>query len=87
MSPILDKAISKKLVSIAKENNMPYQTEVMGGRTGTNGDVISISKSGVKTGLVSIPLRNMHSDVEIIDINDIENVCDLLQKYILGGNA
>ena len=66
---------------------MPYQTEVMGGRTGTNGDVISISKSGVKTGLVSIPLRNMHSDVEIIDINDIENVCDLLEKYILGGNA
>ncbi len=87
MSPILDKAISKKLVLIAKENNMPYQTEVMGGRTGTNGDAVSVSKSGVKTGLVSIPLRNMHSDVEIIDINDIENVCDLLEKYILGGNA
>lgn len=87
MSPALDKAISKKLVSIAKENNLPYQTEVMGGRTGTNGDVISISKSGVKTGLVSIPLRNMHTDVEIIDIKDIENVCDLLEKYILGGNA
>ncbi len=87
MSPILDKTISKKLVSIAKENNMPYQTEVMGGRTGTNSDVISISKSGVKTGLVSIPLRNMHTDCEIIDIKDIENVCDLLEKYILGGNA
>lgn len=87
MSPILDKAISKKLVSIAKENNMPYQTEVMGGRTGTNGDAVSVSKSGVKTGLVSIPLRNMHSDVEIIDVKDIKNVCDLLEKYILGGNA
>ncbi len=87
MSPILDKAVSNKLVSTAKENNLPYQTEVMGGRTGTNGDVISISKSGVKTGLVSIPLRNMHTDVEIIDIKDIENVCDLLENYILkGGN-
>ena len=63
MSPILDKTISKKLVSIAQENSLPYQTEVMGGRTGTNGDVISVSKSGVKTALVSIPLRNMHSDV------------------------
>ena len=41
----------------------------------------------VKTGLVSIPLRNMHSDVEIIDVKDIKNVCDLLEKYILGGNA
>ena len=87
MSPVLDKGISKKLIAIAKENNMPYQTEVMGSRTGTNGDVISISKSGVKTGLVSIPLRNMHTDVEIVDIKDIENVCDLLEKYILGGNA
>lgn len=87
MSPILDKTISKKLVSIAQENSLPYQTEVMGGRTGTNGDVISVSKSGVKTALVSIPLRNMHTDVEIVDIKDIENVCDLLEKYILGGNA
>ncbi len=87
MSPILDKNIFKKLVAVAKENNLNYQTEVMGGRTGTNGDVVSVSKSGVKTGLVSIPLRNMHSDVEIIDIKDIENVCDLLECYILkGGN-
>ncbi len=87
MSPILDKKLWKQLVSVAQENNLPYQTEVMGGRTGTNSDVISISKSGVKTGLVSIPLRNMHSDVEIVDIKDIENVCDLLENYILGGHA
>ena len=87
MSPILDKNISKKLVAVAKENNLPYQTEVMGGRTGTNGDVISVNKSGVKTGLVSIPLRNMHSDVEVIDLKDIENVCDLLEQYILKGGA
>jgi len=85
MSPVLDKAISKKLVATAKENNLSYQTEVMGSSTGTNSDVISISKSGVKTALVSIPLRNMHSDVEIIDIKDIENVCDLLENYILKG--
>lgn len=87
ISPILDKTIYKKLMSIATENDLPYQTEVMSGRTGTNSDVISISKTGIKTSLVSIPLRNMHSDVEIIDINDIENICDLLEKYILkGGN-
>lgn len=88
MSPVLDKQISKKLIQTANDCKLPYQTEVMGSRTGTNGDVISISKSGVKTGLVSIPLRNMHSDVEIVDISDIENVCDLLENYILkGGNA
>lgn len=84
-SPVLDKQLSKALVTVAKENGIPYQSEVMGGRTGTNSDVISISKSGVKTGLVSIPLRNMHTDVEIIDICDIENVCCLLENYILKG--
>ena len=88
MSPILDKNIWKKLIAVAEENNLSYQTEVMGRSTGTNSDVISINKSGVKTGLVSIPLRNMHTDVEIIDIKDIENVCNLLENYILkGGNA
>ncbi len=87
MSPILDKAISKKLIDTEKQNNLPYQTEIMGGRTGTNADVISTSKSGVKTALVSIPLRNMHTDCEIIDIKDIENVCNLLENYILGGNS
>ena len=87
MSPVLDKSISRKLVTIATENDLAYQTEVMGSRTGTNGDVISVSKSGVKTGLVSIPLRNMHSDVEIIDLKDIENICDLLEKYVLNGGV
>ena len=87
VSPTLDKQISKTLIKLAEESDMPYQTEVMNGRTGTNGDTISISKSGVKTGLISIPLRNMHTDVEIVDIKDIENVCDLLYAYVTKGGA
>lgn len=84
-SPILNTEITKRLESIAKENNIPFQTEVMGGRTSTDSDVISISRSGVKTGLLSIPLRNMHSSVETADLNDIVSVCDILEKYILSG--
>ncbi|MDO4608202.1 MAG: M28 family peptidase [Clostridia bacterium] len=85
ISPVLDKELSNKLADIAKENNIPYQLEVMGGATGTNSDVISISKSGVKTGLISIPLRNMHTDVETVCIDDLISVCDLLEQYVLGG--
>ncbi len=87
ISPILDKGISNKLINIAKENNILYDTEVMGRATGTNSDVISVSRCGVKTGLVSIPLRNMHTDVEVVDIKDIEAVADLLCEYILKGGA
>lgn len=87
ISPVLDRAVSKKMTDIAKANEIPHQLEVMAGRTGTNSDVISLNKSGVKTSLLSIPLRNMHSDVEIIDTADITAVCDLIEQYILGGAA
>ncbi len=87
ISPVLDKGISNKLLNVAKEKENHYQTEVMGGRTSTNADVISLNKDGVKTGLISIPLRNMHTDCEVLDITDIESVCDILENYILLGGV
>lgn len=85
VSPVIDRAVSDKLINLAKEKNIPYQTEVMGTSTHTDADIISVTKSGVKTGLVSIPLRNMHTDSEIISLSDIKSVCDLLEAYIKGG--
>lgn len=85
ISPVIDCGISDKLIRIANENGIPYQTEVMGKSTGTDADVISVTKSGVRTGLISIPLRNMHTDCEIISTSDIKSVCDLLYAYIKGG--
>lgn len=89
-SPILDKDISNQLVDVAKENNIPYQVEVMGGgHTGTNADVISISEGGIKTALISIPEKYMHSPIEIVDLTDVENVAKLIVSYIMakvGGN-
>lgn len=87
ISPVLDRKISNKLKSAAESNEIAYQTEVMGGRTSTNADVISITKTGVRTGLISIPLRNMHTDCEVLDIKDIESVCDILENYIMQGGV
>ena len=87
ISPVLCRDISDKLISISKENKLKYQTEVMGGRTSTNADVISVSKCGVKTGLISIPLRNMHTPNEVVDLEDIKSVCDILEKYIMSGGV
>ncbi len=81
-SPILDKENAKELVSVAEKNEIPYQIEVMNGRTGTNADVITISESGIKCSLISIPLKNMHSPVEVIDINDVNSVSSLIVAYI-----
>lgn len=81
-SPILDKTMSRMLVDVAKRDSIPYQTEIMTGKTGTNADVISISESGVKTALISIPEKYMHQPVEVVDINDIEAVKELIVAYI-----
>lgn len=81
-SPILDKTISKKLVDVADRNNIPYQCEIMAGRTGTNADVISVNGCGVKSALLSIPEKYMHQAVEVVDLNDIQAVSDLIVAYI-----
>lgn len=85
IAPVLDYEISTKLQCFAKEKEIPYQLEIMGDSTGTNADHISVSKGGMKTGLVSVPQRNMHTGVEIIDVNDIENSAKLIAEYVLGG--
>lgn len=85
ISPVTDRNISNKLIRLANSKHIPYQTEVMGKTTGTDADIISVTKSGVKTGLISIPLRNMHTDCEIVSVCDIKSVCDLLEEYIKGG--
>ena len=72
-------------ISYAKKNNIPYQTEVMSSATGTNADVISLTKSGIRTGLVSIPIRNMHTPSEVVSLDDIKSTSEILEKYILAG--
>jgi len=83
VSPVLSKAVTQRLFESAAHEYIPYQTEVMGGETGTNSDVISISGLGVKTGLISIPLRYMHTAAEVIALEDIENTARLLTRYIM----
>lgn len=81
-SPTLDKEMSRQLVNIAEKNNIPYQREIMSGRTGTNADVITISECGIKTALISIPEKYMHQRVEVVDTADVKSVSRLICAYI-----
>lgn len=87
VSPILNKSMTDLFLKICDKKNIPFMHEVMSGTTGTDADSITISKSGVPTGLLSIPLRNMHTPCEIIDLRDLDAVCDLVYDYILSGGA
>lgn len=82
ISPTLDRNISDMFIKCAEANEINYQLEIMNGRTGTDADVITLTQSGIKCGLLSIPLKYMHTPVEVADLNDIESVADIIAQYI-----
>lgn len=82
VSPVLDAECTARLHALAKEEGIPFQTEAMAGATGTDGDVVSIAGSGVRTALVSIPQRYMHTAAEVIEYADVENTARLMASYV-----
>ncbi len=81
-SPVLDKELSLKLAETAERLDIPYQREVMNDSTGTDADKYSVSRSGVKTATLSIPLKYMHTPAEVIDLSDIINTGRLIAAFI-----
>lgn len=87
ISPILNKDMTNCFINIAEKNNIPYQLEPISSVTGTNADSISVSQSGVKTAVISIPQRYMHTPNEVISIKDVEYTAKLIADYVLSGGA
>jgi endoglucanase len=82
-APSLEREMFERLKRVAEENRIPYQLEIMSGDTsGTNADSISTVKGGVKTALLSVPLRYMHTPVEVVDIADIEATGRLIAEFV-----
>lgn len=80
-APGLDDAMTRRLLSLAEEAGIPYQNEVMGGDTGTDADSIADARGGVRTALLSVPLRYMHTPAEVIDLRDVENTARLMAEF------
>jgi len=80
-SPINVK-LSEFLIEIAEELKVPYQIEYAAGRTGTDFDFVQIVSRGILATVVSIPLKYMHSNVEVVCISDIVNTAKLLSEAI-----
>ena len=81
--PNINSKVFELLLTVAKEEKIPYQIEAISRGTGTDANVIQLTRFGVATGLVSIPLRYMHTPVELICLEDLENVSKLLKSFIL----
>ena len=85
ISPVLSGAVTRKLEALAEAGAIPSQPEVMGGETSTNADVITLTGAGIPCGLVSVPLRSMHTTAEVVRMEDVESVGRLLAAYALSG--
>jgi tetrahedral aminopeptidase len=76
-----------KLADVAKEYEIKYQIETATGNTGTDAWAIQVAREGIPTALISVPLRNMHSPVETVDLRDIERAGRLLAQFIASLDA
>ncbi len=69
------------LHAAAEAEEIPFTVEAHAGRTGTDADAVHISRAGIPTGVVSIPLRYMHSPVEMVQLSDVEACAKLIAAY------
>jgi endoglucanase len=76
--PNINPIIYEHIISAAKKSKIPYQVEADSRPTGTDARAIQVAQSGVATGLLSIPLRYMHTPSEMVDLADIEHTVQLL---------
>ncbi len=74
--------IYKGLCEAARQYRIPVQIEPIPGISGTDAWAIQVTQAGIPTGLVSIPLRYMHTSVETLDISDVVNAGKLLAYFI-----
>ncbi|RLG39550.1 MAG: M42 family peptidase [Thermoproteota archaeon] len=83
VGPVYHPTIVEKLRSAAEEVGVPYQIEPSPRGTGTDTWAIQVARGGVKTALLSIPLRYMHSGVEVADLSDIVHASKILAEFAL----
>ncbi|MEG0875978.1 MAG: M42 family peptidase [Oscillospiraceae bacterium] len=81
VGPNMSRNITNALTDCAKSHDIPFQTEVISGCSGTNGWVIQTCREGVSTAVLSLPVKYMHSPVEAMDIADAEAIVSLLTKF------
>lgn len=82
VGPNLHPGVVNRLRQTADELEMAYSTEPAAGHSGTDAWAIQVSREGVPTGLLSVPVRYMHSSVETLAVADLDRTARLLAAFI-----
>ncbi len=87
VGPNFHPGLAARLKKVAEAHEIPYQIDPIPGRSGTDAWAIQVTREGVPTALVSIPIRYMHQPVETLAVQDVERAGRLLAAFIAGLEA
>lgn len=79
--PNINPVVFERLVAAAEAEGIKYQIEAEPSVTGTDARAIQVTRGGIPTGLISIPLRYMHTPTEVIDLGDLEGAVRLVTRF------
>ncbi|AMR31928.1 peptidase M42 [Mucilaginibacter sp. PAMC 26640] len=86
-APAVQNNLNKLLIESAQKANIPFQRQASSRSTGTDTDAFAYSNDGVPSALISLPLRYMHTTVEMIHKDDVDNVIRLIYECLLNIKA
>jgi putative aminopeptidase FrvX len=82
-APSVQHNVLKMLIEVAQKNKIPFQRQASSSRTGTDTDAFAYSSAGVASGLISLPLKYMHTTVEMVHKQDIAHVIALMYQFLV----
>jgi len=82
-APSVQINLNKLLIDTAQEKRIPFQRQASSRFTGTDTDAFAYSNGGVPSALISLPLRYMHTTVEMVHKEDVDNVIKLIYEVLL----
>lgn len=82
-APAVQQKLRDLITETAEKKKIPFQRAALSRATGTDTDAFAYSNSGVASALISLPLRYMHTTVEMVHREDVENVIKLIYETLL----
>ena len=83
IGPAVHNKLLDFIIATAKDKKLPYQLDAASRSTGTDTDAFAYTRGGIPSALISLPLRYMHTTVELVSIEDLENVVRLIYESLL----
>jgi putative aminopeptidase FrvX len=81
--PAVQNNVLKMIIDVANKKKIPFQRQAVSRSTGTDTDSFAYSAEGVASALISLPLKYMHTTVETVHKDDVENVINLMYDVLL----